>query len=352
MFVKITDKSIYSTVFILILVLIILIVGYVFINKKEKKYEFLGNLLPKEEIMEESCNYTCGQKCNTIILPENFKFDTPESIRDRIEDFFNIYLDIVDVGCINDKIKRYIDPSLTLGKIFKEKNISIVDLNPNIFKTLDNIYFSNNPQINETQLNKYGVFKMIKQRLENMKLNNNNYEMYYDNNYNMFMINKNIRQESILEKIKPKMEEIVEKFYKNGVEIGEMRQFVDRNQITHTGDCNGEVCKIGIKNLIGQDMIKKLNTKVGKGWDKVEALRDDLSTNISVLKLILEISIITDLMLKYYDITNLSDIENLLRIKGIQGRYNSLRALLTSTLGNVNLRGEFKEEFKRIIDDD
>ena len=266
-----------------------------------------------------------------------------------------MYLDVIDVGCINDKIKIYINPSLTMGQIFKEKNLSLIDLNPNIFKALDNIYFSNNPEINETQLNKYGVFKMIKQRLENMKLNNNNYEMYYDNNYNMFMINKNIKQESILEKIKPKIEEVLEKIYQNGVEIGEMRKSVDRNQIEHTGDCNGEICKIPIKNLIGQDMIKKLNTKVGRGWDKVEALRNDLSTNISALKFILEINIVIDLFLKYYDITNLSnlsDIESLLRIRGILGKYNSLRELLTSSLGNIKLREEFKEQFKRIIEDE
>ncbi len=34
-----------------------------------------------------------------------FKFDSHENVRDNIEDFFAIYLDVLDVGCINDKIK-------------------------------------------------------------------------------------------------------------------------------------------------------------------------------------------------------------------------------------------------------
>jgi hypothetical protein len=379
MFVKITDKSIYSTVFILILVLITLIIGYVFINKKQKKYEFLGNLFPEQtleeeikteikgEIKEEYCNdnYICNQKCDKIYLPPNFKFDTPENIRDHIEDFFNIYLDIVDIGCINDKIKRYINPNLTIGKIFKEKNLLLTDLNPNIFASLDNIYYANNPLINDLRLNKYAIFKMIKQRLENFKLNNNNYNFYYDNSFNMFMINKNIKEEDIREKIKPKDEEILEKVFQNGVEIEQRRKIIDRNEIEHTGDCTGQVCKMSINTLTGQDMIRKLNAKANKGWDKVQILRQELSSNIEFLKLVLEVQIVTDLLFKYYDITNITDmtdinninnIRTLLTRKGIFGNYTSLQTLLNSSKNSIKLRDDidqdFKNKFTSILGDD
>ncbi len=339
MFIKLSNKLLILILFILIFVLTTIIIAY-FYNNSKPKYEYLVNIMG-EEIKEESCNqnYICGETCNMISLPVNFKFDSHENVRDNIEDFFAIYLDVLDVGCINDKIKTYIDPNLTMKKIFNQKNLSLSDFSPLTLILIDNLYFSNNPLIRETQLDKYAGFKLVKQRLDSIRNGNLNYNLFYDSSFNMFMLNKNITSEQIAEKIRPKMEEIVDR-------ISNITKNIDLNEIINTNDCTSDVCKISIKNLIGQDMIKKL----GGTFNKVSELREDLSSNINILKLLCEYSIVIDLLLKYYNITNVNDLITVLRNNNVSiSKYNELKNIIQTNVAKLNSKNFSMQDFKRLL---
>ncbi len=340
MFIKLSNKFLLSTLFILIFVLIVIIISYFYNNSKYKKYEYLDNIMG-EEIKQEYCNenYICGETCNIMYLPPNFKFDTHENVRDNIEDFFNIYLDALDVGCINDKIKNYIGPNLTLGKIFNQKNLSLSDFSPLTLTLMDNLYFSDSPVIGETRLNKYAGFKLVKQRIDTIRNGGEDYNLFYDSSFNMIMLNKRIGSEHIAEKIKPRIEEILDRVSNNIKRI-------DRNEINDTNECKDEVCKIGIKTLIRQDMTKKL----GNAFNKLNELKNDLASNVDILKLLCEHSIVIDLLLKYYNINNVNDIVRVLRENNINiSKYNELRTIIQTNVAKLNSRNFTMQDFKRLL---
>jgi hypothetical protein len=340
MFIKLSNRFILSTLFILIFVLIVIIISYFYNNSKYKKYEYLDNIMG-EEIKQEYCNenYICGETCNIMYLPPNFKFDTHENVRDNIEDFFNIYLDALDVGCINDKIKKYIGPNLTMGRIFNQKNLSLSDFSPVTLAFMDNLYFSDSPVIGETRLNKYAGFKLVKQRINSLKTGALNYNLFYDGSFNMFLLNKNITSEQIAEKIKPRVEEILDRVSNNIKRI-------DRNEINNTNDCASDVCKIPISTIIGQDMTKKL----GSTFNKVRELKNDLASNVDILKLLCEHSIVIDLLLKYYNINNVNDIVRVLRENNINiNNYNELRTIIQTNVAKLNSRNFTMQDFKRLL---
>lgn len=339
MIVKLTNKTLFSTMFILILVVIILLIGYFLIDKKSNQYNYIDKFTNVfgETILDETCakNLICGETCNTVTLPKFFKFDNDENVRNHIEEFFRLYLTVIDIGCINDKIKTYINPDLTLQKIFKEKQLSLNDLSPLTYKLIDNIYFSNNVAINEAKLNNYAGFKLVKQKLENLKLDNFDYDLYYDEDYVMYMIKKTVSSEESLLDIDS--EKITEKINSIG------------NYIENTKLCQSDACKIGIKTLIGQDMIEKLGG-FSELNNKILNIRDDLSKNINIMKILCETSIVIDLMLKYYDITNLNDLVNLFKNKNIDiSKYNSLYQIILTNVNNITSTYFTKADFLKYV---
>jgi hypothetical protein len=343
MFIKLSKKSVMSTIFILLSILFIYMISYFYNNLKTKRfnYEYLDNIPNDEQILQEYCNkkYICGETCNIIYLPPGISFDSHENVRDYIEDFFNIYLDVFNIGCINDKIKTYIGENLTMKKIFVEKNLSLNAFSPLTLALIDNLYFSDSPVIGETRLNKYAAFKLVKQRIDTILNGGEDYNLFYDNNFNMFMLNKKIAAEHIAEKIKPRVEEIYDS---NSNTI----RSIDRNEIIDTNECKDEVCKIPIKTLIGQDMIRKL----GGTFDKVEELRNDLSSNIEVLKTLCEYSIVIDLFLKYYDVTDINNLITLLRNNSINiSKYNELRNIMKNNIRSLTSSKFTIQEFKRLL---
>jgi hypothetical protein len=128
-----------------------------------------------------------------------------------------------------------------------------------------------------------------------------------------------------------------------------LRKFVYQNgsaEIINTNDCASDVCKIPIKTLIGQDIIKKL----GSTFDKITELRDDLASNVDILKLLCEHSIVIDLLLKYYNINNVNDIVRVLRENNINiSKYNELRTIIQTNVAKLNSRNFTMQDFKRLL---
>ena len=94
--IKITNKSLFSTMFILILITVILLVGYFLINNNSNSNKCLyidnfTNILG-ETIFDETCakNLICGETCNIVQLPKDYKFNNDDNVRNSIEDFFRL----------------------------------------------------------------------------------------------------------------------------------------------------------------------------------------------------------------------------------------------------------------------
>ena len=308
-------------------------------NSNSNKCLYIDNFtnILGETIFDETCakNLICGETCNIVQLPKDYKFNNDDNVRNSIEDFFRLYITAVDIGCINDKIKTYIGSDLTMDKIFKEKQLSLSDLSPLTYKLIDNIYFASNISTNKSQFNNYAGFKLIKQRLENLKLNNTDYKLYYDKDYVIYMIKNNVTSEENLLNINA--EEIKDKINSIG------------NYIENTKLCANDTCKISINSLIEQDMIAKL-----KGFssfnNKFLDLKDDLSKNINIMKKLCETSIVIDLMLKYYDITNVNDLVNLFKNKNIDiNKYNELKKNIITNVNNLTTTHFTKVEFLKYV---
>jgi hypothetical protein len=315
MAIKLSRKTIIHIILIIIFVLIIITASYKI--KKNERIENLINVTAEDIIANNSYDFIddkirtyqeqqicikdeCNKVCNSVSLPQNFTFNTNERIRDYIEEFFILYLNVLDIGCINSKIKKYIGNDLTMGKIFKLKNLTINSFSPLTFILLDNIYYANNIQINQTKLNNFGMFKLVKNKFDT-KLKD--YKYYYDSKYYITLTKNRVR---------PEMEEkLIKNIYSE-----------DSNKyINNILDCTDSICIININSLYNYDSEKRLSLHANINTQKI---KDDLGLNMNRLIELCQISIVIDLFLKYNNVNNVKDLQNIINVNNIT-LYNSLK---------------------------
>lgn len=334
--IKLLKKTIIPIIFIIIFILLTFAISY-----KNERIENLSNIPIENIIINNSYDFLddkikiiqeentcikneCNKVCNYVILPENFTFDTQEKIRDYIEEFFILYLNILDVECINNKIKKYIGPELTMGKIFKLKNLSLNSFSPLTNILIDNIYFANNIQINEIKLNNFGLFKLVKNKFD-MKLKD--YKYYYNSNFQISLIKNTI---------KPEMEEILNKNI-----LSEDSQ----KSLNNILDCTDSKCIIYMNSLYFYDIVNRLSSHLNIN---LQNIRNDLNLNMNTLIELCHSSIIIDLFLKYNNINNIDDLANKINYNNINF-YNSIRENIINNINTIKSDNYNIADFKKYI---
>lgn len=339
MSITVSRKIIIPIIFIIIFVLLTILISYkiknintienmLVINSKDiivnNSYDFVNDKIKAYQEEQICVKEECNKVCNYVRLPQNFRFNTQENIRDYIEEFFTLYLNILDVECINNKIKKYIGPDLTMGKIFKLKNLTLDSFSLLTNILIDNVYFANNIKVNQTKLNNFGIFKLVKNKF-NTRLKD--YKYYYDSKL-YITLTKNI--------VKPEMEEIL-----NKIITSEDSQIILKNIL----DCSDSKCMIDINSLYYYDIIKRLSSYVDINFQKI---KDDLGLNINRLIELCQLSIVIDLFLKYNNVNNINDLTNIINTNNII-LYNSLRQEIVNNINFIKSNNYNVSDFKKYI---
>lgn len=277
-------------------------------------YDFINDRIMTLQEEKMCIKDECKKTCNYVSLPEDLIFNTPEKIRDYIEEFFILYLNVLDIGCINNKIKKYIGNELSIGKIFKLKNLTINSFSPLTNILLDNIFFVNNIESDRRDTTGYGIFKLMKNKFNSIL---NKYKIQYKSDYI---------------KLIQRVDEIT-----NNNTI---------NEIENINDCSGSQCVIYIETICFDDIIKRLSQY---GNIELEKIREDLWLNKDILIELCQMSIVIDLFLKYYEI-NLSNLSNLTNIMNIHiNKYNILRENIMENIKKIKSKNYSNADFKRYI---
>jgi hypothetical protein len=339
MTIKLSRKTNIHIILIILFVLIIIIALYKI--KKSEKIENLINVTTEDIIANNSYDFIddkirtyqeeqicikdeCSKICNYVSLPENYIFNTHEKIRDYIEEFFILYLNVLDTGCINNKIKKYIGNDLSLGKIFKLKNLTINSFSPLTNILIDNIYFANSIVINQTKLSNYGIYKLIKNKFD-MKLKD--YKYYYNSKDYITLVKKLVY---------PEMEEKLIKIISSED---------SKNTLNNILDCSDSICIININSLYNYDIEKRLSSHKNIILEKI---KDDIGLNINKLIELCQISIVIDLFLKYNNINNVNDLQKNINIRNIS-LFNSLKQEVINNINSVKSNNYNISDFKKYI---
>jgi hypothetical protein len=328
---------------------------------RNNSYDFINEKIKALQEEQMCVKDECNKVCNYVQLPQNFKFNTKENIVLYIEEFFILYLNLLDIGCINAKINKYIGKTLTLGKIFREKNLTLDDFSPLTYLLIDNLYFANNALLNKSKLNNYGIFKLLKNKF-NQKLMDYKYYYKYDSDFYITLtknniLSKNIQSEHILSEYIPG-EHILSEYIPGEHILSEyipgkhiLSEYIPGEQINSETelilnnilDCKEDLCKIDMSSLYYYDMVKRLTPYENINFEK---LKDDLGLNINILIEICQLSIIIDLFLKYNNIKSLIDLKDIITINNL-ALYNSLKEELFKNINNIKTNHYNISDFKK-----
>lgn len=338
MSINVSRKIIIPIIFIITLVLLTILISYKIKNNSienllnvtaediivNNSYDFINDKIRAYQEEQICVKEECNKVCNYVKLPKYFTFNTQENIRDYIEEFFTLYLNILDVECINNKIKKYIGSDLTMGKIFKLKNLSLNSFSLLTNILIDNVYFANNIKVNQTKLNNFGLFKLIKNKFD---IRLKDYKYYYDSKFYITLIKNTI---------KPEMEEILNKDI-----LSEDTQIILKDIL----DCTNSKCIIDINSLYYYDIVKRLSAYVNINLQKI---KDDLGLNMNRLIELCQLSIVVDLFLKYNNVNNINDLTKIININNIT-LYNSLRQQIQDNINNIKSNNYNISDFKKYI---
>jgi hypothetical protein len=326
---------------IVIIVIVFIILFYIY-KKNNIKFENFGQY---NTTYRRVCSEVRGevrgeticqeQQYNTITFPAGFTFDSNLNITNNIENFFNIYLSLIDTDYINDKVKQYIDPTSNMQQIFTQKNGSLLDFSDTTVSLLNKIYFGMK-NLTDNQLNLYGMYIIIRQKLLN-RLNNNDNYIYKYRDFKIIAIPKTMtNQTTINQQLQPNLQSVtVEEYDDNGTRKVITKQ-KDRKEIENINDCSGNgICIIPIKVLAKQDMTTKYKTT--NGLD-VYNIRDEINNNISNVIRLCQLNIVRDLFLIYKDavVPRLNYDTNLTNLQNTNVNFIRLESEISSTLASIS----------------
>ncbi len=279
---------------------------------------------------------------------ENFKFDTLDKIRNNIEKFFNTYLYLINTNNINENLNKYLENKgdlniISMKSIFTKKNLDLNIFSNKVNSLINFIYFANSKYINENALNLFGLFNVIK-----LKFNDNNlFTYYFYNKYYLILVPKTmpnfiINEESLNSYITTEEELILDN---NGNIIGNNTRNIDKILTTNINTCydnehKSNVCKIGIKDLAGNDLINKFTpTKNGNNTNTtafdINFIRDEIANNLDKIITLCELYIAYDLILAYNDILpNNNNIISLNNIKNTE-KFKKLELDISNVFNSI-----------------
>ena len=242
-------------------------------------------------------------KEDEIILPTGFTFDTNAKVSANIEQFFKLYIKLININFINQKLAQYAGPNVTMQSIFTKNNLTIFNLN-NQLQKIDHIYMLKDKNVSNRVIFYYGIYKIIKLKLRNELDNNEKYIYKYKYiidsecpnkkiiGYDIYLFPKNWGQEKIKEEQKLIPSEHV------GSE--------DKYEKKHTKYCKeNEICKIKHKNLYNEDLFDKYENK-----DNLENYRKNIWGNLNKLIKITELEIVKQLLTENNKKDNLSTFQS------------------------------------------
>lgn len=340
---------------IIIVIIIIFIILFYIYKKKNNMFEKFGGLFGwydntpinvcSEILSETICQ---EQSYRTIRFPAGFTFDSNINISNNIEKFFNIYLDLIDTNFINDKVKQYIDPTLDMQQLFTQKNASLLDFSETTVSLLNKIYFGMK-NLTEKQLNLYGMYVIIRQKLLN-RLNNNDAYNYRYRNFKIYAIPKTMTDPTIIsQQIQPNIQTVtVEEYDDDGTRRVITKQ-KDRKEIENIKDCSGNgVCIIPIKVLAKQDMSTKYKTT--NGLD-IYHIRDEINNNINNVIKLCQLNIVRDLFMIYKDavVPRLNYTTNFTNLQNTNINFIRLEAEIATTLASISPKKNNNVNLSEII---
>jgi hypothetical protein len=329
------------------------------LNKKNEKFDDITPTINKIESIDKWYNVRNDLILEQMSYPdfeENFKFDSMDKISNNIEKFFNTYLNLINTNRINQKLNQYLEIKedltnisiISMQSIFTKKNLDLNKFSSKVNTLINFIYFANSKYINENVLNLFALYNIIK-----LKLNDNNlftYNLY--NNYYLILVPKTmpefiINEESLNEYIFSE-EEI--RLDNSGNIVGQSSRQIDRLLTTNIDTCyenenKSKVCKIGIKDLAGQELIKKFTPKTNSSnvltsSINIDTIRDEIANNLDKIIKLCELYIVYDLILAYNDILpddnnyqiNLNNIKNTDKFKNLEldisNTFNSIQGYI------------------------
>lgn len=325
----------FEIIAIIAIVLIILLFIYKKNNNKFENFGFYDNTY-RRICSEIGSEIICQeQPYRALRFPPGFTFDSNINISNNIEKFFNIYLTLIDTNFINDKVKQYINPTMDMQQIFTEKKGSLLDFSDTTISLLNKIYFGMK-NLSDNQLNLFGMFIIIRQKLLNRLNNNDNYNYKYRDS-KIIIIPKNLTNEvTINQQLQPNLQTVtVEDYGDDGVRRVVSKQ-KDKKEIENINDCSGNgICVIPIKVLARQDMTTKYKTTTGQD---VYNIRDEINNNISNLIKLCQLNIVRDLFMIYKDavIPRLNYDTNLTNLQNTDVNFIRLEAEISNTLALIS----------------
>ena len=295
---------------IIIILLLILINILLYFKQKNSNSNNIEYFLPIncESIDSEYINgeYIGSEfiptKEEDIILPENFVFDTNAKVSAHIEQFFKLYIKLINVDFINKKIAQYAGPTTSMQKIFSRNNLTLFSLNDEL-KKIDLIYIAKNRKISNRVIYYYGIYKLIKIKLRNELDKTENFIYKYETIIDSECPNKIIGYDIYLfpkkwEESKIKQEGILissehrEDKKKGNIENkGEKEEKYERK---HTKYCTeNEICKIKHKDLFNEDLLDQF-----KDYKDFENYRKNMASSLNTLIKITELEIVKKLLIE------------------------------------------------------
>ena len=266
------------------------------------KYKSFFNYNYKEYFLPINCEtidgeYISGEyigsefipnKEDEIILPPGFTFDTNAKVNANIEQFFKLYIKLINVNFINQKLAQYAGPGVTMQTIFLNNNLTLFNLN-NQLNQLDLIYITKHNKITNRVIFYYGIYKLIKKRLRNELDNNEKFSYKYKVNVDSECANKIIGYDIYLfpkiwgeEKIKEEQKLIPSKHVE-----GE-----DKYEKKHSKNCkDNEICKIKHTKLYNEDLFEQYENN-----RDFENYRKGLAVNLNSMIKITELEIVKQLL--------------------------------------------------------
>jgi hypothetical protein len=353
---------------VIILLIIFLIIIIIKLNGKNKNTIHKNNLLNYMKIIENMQDTTLYVRDEIIleemtypVFEENFKFDTMEKVSNNIEKFFNTYLDLINTNRINQKLNEYLVNkgdlnTISMQSIFIKKNLNLNTFSNKVYSLINKIYFANSKYINEDKLNLFGLFNVIKLKLNDTNLFTYNfYNKYYFVLVPKTMPNFVINEETLNDPNNIFEEEIP--IMQNNNLVGISRKRVDKTLKTNINECYNEtdksnICKIGIKDLAGQDLIKKYSKKTDNQikYDFLD-IRKELANNLDKIIELCELYIVRELILAYNDAlsTDNNNTKNTDKFKSLETEISNVFDSI-QTYDTYNINNQL--DIRTILNDD